>query len=139
MPLQWHGDFRRNSVYKERQFQVVWAYVTAPFQWIWPESRRSAIRVDAAAVTGRPLPSATSDRLQVGVAVTGFATLQAVAGGLDPYCGATRLWPNPLKSGRYTRQHYCKLSLFVHGVSSPAQRGGLCSRINVISIMENPM
>ena len=97
MPLQWHGDFRRNSVYKERQFQVVWAYVTAPFQWIWPESRRSAIRVDAAAVTGRPLPSATSDRLQVGVAVTGFATLRAVAGGLDPYCGATRLWPKPLK------------------------------------------
>jgi hypothetical protein len=48
MPLQWHGDFRRNSVYKERQFQVVWAYVTATSEWIGQESSRSAIRVESA-------------------------------------------------------------------------------------------
>jgi hypothetical protein len=72
-------------VYKERQFAVVLACVTAFFQWIGPESSRSAIRVETVAVTGR-LSSATSDRLWVGVAVGCLATLRAVVGVLDPYC-----------------------------------------------------
>ena len=72
-------------MYKERQFPVVLECVTATFEWICQESSRSAIRVETVAVTGR-LPSATSDRLWVGVAVAGLATVGAVVGVLDPYC-----------------------------------------------------
>ena len=36
-----------------------------------------------------------------------------------------------------TKPKYWNLSLFVHGISSPPPRGGLCSRINVNSIMKN--
>ena len=69
-------------------------------------------------MTGRPPPSATSNRLSVGVTVTGFATLRVVAGRLDPYCRAIALLANPRKNGGYIRSNYLKLSLFVHGVSS---------------------
>ena len=72
-------------MYKERQFAVVLACVTVISEWIGAESSRSAIRVEAVAVPGRP-PSATSDRLWVGMAVAGLATLGAVVGVLDPYC-----------------------------------------------------
>ena len=81
-------------------------------------------------------------RMRTGSSIGVLTVGHAVAGPRlvrKNQAGCTLCTTPPRVTHRYEHSNYLNLSLFVHGFSSPPRRGGLCSRINVNSIIEIEM